>query len=208
VPPRANRQTLDERERQFVKGVVKGKSMIQAAKDAGYATSTAEKKSYAILQRLLVKSALTDAMVRIGMTHEMMVQPLKDALTATRSYVDPKSGLLVETQVPDHKIRLEASRAAVALLGGIPKVGEGTPTAHGLNLFIAVDHGQGRIVEMPPRVIKEITPSQPSGAPPKPTEQPWKDKAVTGAPHVRVAVQIQDAPQNQQGPAPNPQLND
>jgi len=143
VPPRANRQTLDERERLFVKGLVKGNAMIQAAKDAGYATSTAEKKSYAILQRPLVKSALTEAMTKIGMTHELMVQPLKDALTAMRSYVDPKSGLLVETQVPDHKMRLEASRVAVAIFGGIPKVGEGTPTPHGLNLFIAIDHGQG-----------------------------------------------------------------
>ena len=143
MPPRANRQTLDERERLFVKGLVKGNAMIQAAKDAGYATSTVEKESYAILQRPLVKSALTEAMTKIGMTHEMMVQPLKDALTAMRSYVDPKSGLLFETQVPDHKMRLEGSRVAVAIFGGIPKVGEGTPTAHGLNLFIAIDHGQG-----------------------------------------------------------------
>jgi hypothetical protein len=206
--PRAKRQTLDERERRFVKEVVAGKSKIQAAKNAGYAKSTAEKKSYAILQRPLVKSALTEAMVRIGMTHEQIVQPLKDALTAMRSYVDPKSGRLVETQVPDHKIRLEASRAAVALLGGIPKVGEGTPTAHGLNLFIAVDYGQRRSVEMPPRVMTDITPSRPSAAPPKPTQEPRQDKAVVKAPHVRVAVQIQEAPRNQQGPAPNPQLND
>src|SRR3954462_9667538 len=55
-----------------------------------------------------------------------------DALKATRSYVN-KDGLMVESLVPDH------SRDAVALLGGIPKVGEGTPRAHGLNLFIAVD---------------------------------------------------------------------
>jgi hypothetical protein len=139
--PRANKLTLDERERRFVMGLVKGKSRIQAAKDAGYATSTAEKKSYAILQRPLVRSALTNALERLGVTLEHIVQPIADALTATRSYVDPKSGILVETSVPDHKIRLEDSRAAVALFGGIPKVGEGTPTAHGLNPFIAVDHG-------------------------------------------------------------------
>ena len=135
------------------------------------------------------------------------MQPIADALKATKSYVN-KDGLMVESRVPDHKIRLEASRAAVALLGGIPKVGEGTPTAHGLNLFIAVDHGQGRSVEMPPREMTEITPSRPSAAPPIPTQPPRHDKAVTGAPHMRVAVQIQDAPRNQQGPAPNLQLND
>ena len=69
---------------------------------------------------------------------------------------------MIESQVPDHKTRLEASRDAVALLGGIPKVGEGTPTAHGLNLFIAVDHGQERSEQMPPRVMKDITPPPPT----------------------------------------------
>jgi hypothetical protein len=156
--PRANRQTLDERELRFVKGVVEGKSLIRAAKDAGYAKSTAEKKSHTFLQRPLVRSALTNALERIGVTLEAIVQPISDALKATKSYVT-KDGLMVESQVPDHKIRLEAARDGVALLGGIPKVGEGTPTAHGLNLFIAVDHGQERSEQMPPRVMKDITPS-------------------------------------------------
>ncbi|TMQ28008.1 MAG: hypothetical protein E6K65_13160 [Nitrospirae bacterium] len=163
--PRASKLTLDERERRFVKGVVEGKPLTQAAKDAGYATSTAEKKSYAILQRPLVKSEMTKALERAGVTLVHIVQPIADALTATRSYIDPKSGLLIETSVPDHKIRLEASRDAVALFGGIPKVGEATPTAHGLNLFIAVDHGQGRSGEMPPQVMQDISPSGPSTTP-------------------------------------------
>jgi hypothetical protein len=165
---RANKLTLDERERRFVERVVAGKSRIQAAKAAGYATSTAEKKSYAILQRPLVRSELTKALERAGVTLEQIVQPIADALKATKSYV-AKDGLMVESQVPDHKIRLEASRDAVALFGGIPKVGEGTPTAHGLNLFIAVDHSQERSVEMPSRVTTEITPSPPATGPSIPT---------------------------------------
>jgi hypothetical protein len=150
---RVNRQTLDRRERIFVKGVVAGKSLIQAAKDAGYATSTAGKRSYLILQRPLVKSALTNALERVGVTLEHIVQPIADALKATRSYVN-KDGLMVESHVPDHKIRLEASRDAVALLGGIPKVAEGTPSAHGLNLFIAVDPGTRR--EEPPSSTPKV----------------------------------------------------
>lgn len=118
--------------------------MIQAAKDAGYATSTAEKKSYAILQRPLVRSALTNALERVGVTLEHIVQPIADGLSAMRSYVDTTRGALVETEIPDHNIRLEASRDAVALLGGIPKVGEGTPTAHGLNLFVSVRDEQAQ----------------------------------------------------------------
>ena len=114
-----------------------------------------------------------------------IVQPIADALKATKSYVN-KDGLMVQSQIPDHKIRLEASRDAVALFGGIPKVGEGTPTAHGLNLFIAVDHGQGRGIEMPPRAMKDVTHSPQSAAPLKPTQPP----------------------PNQQEPPPNPQLNE
>ena len=97
----------------------------------------------------MVRSALTNALERSGVTLKHIVQPIADALKATKSYVN-KEGLMVESQVPDHKIRLEASRDAVALLGGIPKVGEGTPTAHGLNLYIAVDHGMRH--EEPPLV--------------------------------------------------------
>jgi hypothetical protein len=90
---------------------------------------------------------LTDALAKIGITHESLLQPIKDALLATRSYVDPVSGL-VDTSIPDHKIRLEASRDGVSILGGVPKVGEGTPTAHGLNLFVAIDNGQGQRVQV------------------------------------------------------------
>ncbi len=155
--PRANKLTLDERERRFIQGVVEGKSMTQAAKDAGYAKSTAEKKSHTFLQRPLVRSALTSALERVGVTLEHIVQPIADALKATRSYV-ANDGLMVESQVPDHKIRLEASRDAVALLGGIPKVGEGTPTAHGSNLYIAVDHGI-RNEEPPSSTPKVVNPN-------------------------------------------------
>ena len=56
-----NKQGLDKRERKFIAGVVAGKSDIQAAKDAGYAKSTAEKKASAIFNRPLVQSELTKA---------------------------------------------------------------------------------------------------------------------------------------------------
>jgi hypothetical protein len=202
--PRANRQTLDKRERRFVKGVVEGKSRIQAAKDAGYATSTAEKKSYAILQRPLGKSALTEAMRKIGMTHELMVQPLKDALTAMRSYFDPKCGLLVETQVPDHKMCLEASRVAVAIFGGIPKVGESTPTAHGLNLFIAVDPGT-RNEELPSSTPNAVNPhagtvNATSGPPSVPRSGPLQAPAKSAG--VRLGIQEQNSLQNRRAVLP------
>ena len=139
--PNTNNQTLDKRERRFVAGVAEEKSLTQAAKDAGYAKSTAEKKASAILNRPLVKSELTKALEACGVKMADIMRPIADALKARKSYVHPKAGLL-ESGFPDHAIRLAAADRAIRLMGGIPKVGGSTPSASGLNLFISVDNGQ------------------------------------------------------------------
>ena len=136
-----NKHGLDQRERKFIAGFVAGKSLTQAAKDAGYAKSTAEKKASAILNRPLVRSELTKALERLGHTMESIVRPISEGLKARKSYVHPKAGLL-ESEIADHAIRLVAADRAIRLLGGIPKVGETIPAATGLNLFISVDNGQ------------------------------------------------------------------
>ena len=136
-----NKQGLDKRERKLIAGVAAGKSDIQAAKDAGYANSTAEKKASAILNRPLVKSELTKALEACGVKMADIMRPIADALKARKSYVHPKAGLL-ESGFPDHAIRLAAADRAIRLMGGIPKVGGSTPSASGLNLFISVDNGQ------------------------------------------------------------------
>jgi phage terminase small subunit len=71
-----NKQSLDKCERKFVDGVVKGKSLTQAAKDAGYAKSTAEKKASAILRRPLVQSELTKALEACGVKFKDVMQPI------------------------------------------------------------------------------------------------------------------------------------
>ena len=139
--PNTNNQTLDKGERRFVAGVAEGKSLTQAAKDAGYAKSTAEKKASAILNRPLVKSELTKALEACGVKMADIMRSIADALKARKSYVHPKAGLL-ESGFPDHAIRLAAADRAIRLMGGIPKVGGSTPSASGLNLFISVDNGQ------------------------------------------------------------------
>ena len=136
-----NKPGLDKRERKLIAGVAAGKSDIQAAKDAGYATSTAEKKASAMLRRPLVQSELTKALERLGHTMESIVRPIADALKARKSYVHPRAGLL-ESRFPDHAIRLAAADRAIRLLGGIPKVGDSIPSASGLNLFVSVESGQ------------------------------------------------------------------
>ena len=56
---------------------------------------------------------------------------------------------IIESQIPDHQTRLAACDRAVNLLGGIPKVGESTPAAHGLNVFITVDPKRSQVETRP-----------------------------------------------------------
>ena len=56
---------------------------------------------------------------------------------------------IIESQIPDHQTRLAAYDRAVKLLGGIPKVGESTPAAHGLNVFITVDPKRSQVETRP-----------------------------------------------------------
>lgn len=151
--PRKPRTRLipNKREQQAVEEYVKGKSQVQACKDAGYTPLTAEKKAYAILNRPLVQSALTAALFDAGISFRDIMQPVKDGLAATR-VTSGSDGKLRTTHLPDHKIRLESHDRAVALMGGIPKVGEATPVAHGLVLnlnFTTVTSGR-RVVNPQP----------------------------------------------------------
>jgi hypothetical protein len=81
-----------------------------------------------------------------------------DALGATIYVYDPRRKRLIDTGVPDLKIRQQAHDRAVALYGGIPKTGEAVPAAHGLNLFITVgtDRPQTSKPDLPPTVVNAL----------------------------------------------------
>lgn len=183
---RENPEALSARQKMAIRNVTSGKfpSPRSALRAAGYAQTT---PVASVLNRPLVKSALTDAMDKIGLTHEHIVLPIKRALTATRSFVS-RDGDVISTDLPDYKYQLEASRDAVAIFGGVPKVGEGTPTAHGLNLFIAVDTGQGRGVQVSAHGLR-------------PT------KTIQSEAQLNIQVQDQ-GPKNIQAGRPDPRLND
>jgi len=57
--------------------------------------------------------------------------------------VDPKIDMM-ESKFPNHAIRLDAADRTIRLLAGIPKVGESTPSATGLNLFVSVDQQKSK----------------------------------------------------------------
>ena len=112
-------EATNQRQKKFAEGVALGKSKVQAALDAGYAPSTALKQSYAMVDRPLVRSALTEALMQQGATLEKIVKPIVDGLEA-KVRVTTDAGV-VETDLPDHRIRGENVDRAVKLLGGIPR---------------------------------------------------------------------------------------
>ena len=70
-----HQESLDKRERKFAAGVAAGKSLRQAAKDAGYTSSTAEKKAYKILPAPREQSFLTDSLEQAGITDKKIAAP-------------------------------------------------------------------------------------------------------------------------------------
>jgi phage terminase small subunit len=102
--------TPTEKERRFVEGVAKGQSPHKAALAAGYSRSTAKSKSYKIIRSHRVQSFLTDALERLQVTPDMIVQPLFEALQATKivHVKTPQGTLEIKTDEPDHRVRLEA----------------------------------------------------------------------------------------------------
>ena len=109
----------DKRERKFVAGVAAGKSLRQAATDAGYAPSTAEKKAYKILRAPRVQSFLTEALEQAGITARKIVQPIVDALQAKRTVAmkGPDGEIYLETEYPDIRLQLEGFDRAERLYG-------------------------------------------------------------------------------------------
>lgn len=122
--PRRSSKRLTGKETKFVKWLSEGLSQAEAARRAGYSEQTARKVAYQVLQRPLVRTAFRDALERAGLTWEEIVKPVEDALQATIHVYDPRRKCMIVTGVPDLKIRQQAHDRAVALYGGVPKLGK------------------------------------------------------------------------------------
>jgi len=110
---------LTRRERRLAKGVAAGKPVREAALAAGYSSSVAKTKAYKIIRSPRVQSFLTDAMEKLGVTAEMIVQPIKNALLATRTVaIKTKEGeVQLKTDEPDVRLQLEGFDRAERLYG-------------------------------------------------------------------------------------------
>ena len=112
---------LDPRERRFAQGVARGKTKVQAARDAGYTESTALKKSFALIDRPRIRSFLTDALEQAGLAPDHIVQAAIEALNANHILKSMEDRKVYESDVPDHDARMRAMDRLVDLYGGAPR---------------------------------------------------------------------------------------
>lgn len=173
--------------RQAARNVASGKYPTKKAAlmAAGYAESSAEKAAAAILNRPLVKSELTRALERAGVTFANIVKPIADGLQATKQYVHPRLGLMTTT-APDHDIRLKSVDRAIELYGGVPKVGEALPASTGLNLFVSVQTNQQPAQAQPVPVDVNVKPMGQGGKP----VAPMPPRPAPMSPGISIGVSI------------------
>lgn len=94
---------LKPKEQKVVKGILEGKSVAQAVRDAGYATSTAN--TYTLSRHKKITNALIKAYRKAGISEADIAQVIKDALIAQKD--DPA----------DHFSRLSAAKLFVSTKG-------------------------------------------------------------------------------------------
>ncbi len=130
------------------------------------------------------------------------MKPVEDALRATIHVYDARRKCMIDTGVPDLKIRQQAHDRAVALYGGIPKTGEAVPAAHGLNLFITVgtDRLQTLKPDPPPTVVNAPVISKTPVLAPR---TPPTANGPSAPTKIRIGLTVADAVTNRQGPRPN-----
>lgn len=118
--------TLTRKEIIFLKGVASGKTNVAAAQEA-YPTAnyqTAAAIASENLRKPKIQEALTAAYEATGINAQSIADVLRDAMLAKKSVqVD---GTLLETNVADHSVRVNAARTAAHLVGAGNKGDDGS----------------------------------------------------------------------------------
>jgi len=118
---------LSPRERMLIRGLAEGKSIHQAALDAGYAEATSRHAIYQTLKLTHIQSALTEALDRAGLSDDALARVLRDALTAERTIIGGSRKEPTILTVPDHPVRMQAYDRVAAARGLVPRVADLPP---------------------------------------------------------------------------------
>jgi len=96
-----SRRKPTTRQRKLIKGMLDGKPVAQAAREAGYADSVIPTAIYKLIKRPAFLAALGEAMDRAGITDEKLLERLREGLDATTVKIALQNGSAVERAVPD-----------------------------------------------------------------------------------------------------------
>ena len=104
----------------FIDYVLAGNSPTEAARKAGYSSKSAARTASKLMKLPHIKDAMTLNLDKIGITYQKALQPIADALQATK-IVTTKDGEAYNSGIPDHAVRLNAATKALQILTLINK---------------------------------------------------------------------------------------
>lgn len=108
------------RQRKFVKGTLAGKSARQAALDAGYAETTANRATVQIAVKPAVQTLLKDVLVKTGLTSAKIAQRLKEGVDAKETKFFAKDGRVTdERTVIDLGMRHQYLQTVMKITGDL-----------------------------------------------------------------------------------------
>lgn len=136
--------------------------MPTAARKAGFSESSATSYAYTILHQPGVKSPLTEALLRAGVGVDEIVAPIKDGLRAKARFVDKDRGL-IETALPDHKVRYDFVELAAKMHGGIPQHID-PPAQPRLPMMVVIRKEGAPALPPPPKVVNPSANTVPRAA--------------------------------------------
>jgi hypothetical protein len=130
---------LTIKQAKLVKGIAEGKTNTQAALDAYDVKSpeTAASMASENLRKPNVQEAIQQALTFYNLTPKRAMKPIVDGLEANK--IQEIQGKVEE--LPDHSIRLTASRAALRLMGADNQEGGNTYN------FVNINQGEGGYFE-------------------------------------------------------------
>jgi len=109
VSDQPTQKELTPKQRKYVKGVVEGKSKKQAALDAGYTESMAQKPKDKI-ETPAVKAAFTELLEQAGVTDELLAQRIFEGLNAMESkFWQPRGVVAVKDAEGNEALSVDGS---------------------------------------------------------------------------------------------------
>ena len=107
---KVNKGRLSLQQKQLIRYISEGRPVAEAARMAGYPSSSTRSHIYEMMQRPAFKSALATLMDSQGLDDSRLLEVLKGGLEATRSNAKGE-------EIPDHPTRLKSLELALKIRG-------------------------------------------------------------------------------------------